>query len=47
VDVSWSSLEAWLPWSWVVVIVLILKSVEEMCLYPTGTRTRVPCKQWL
>jgi hypothetical protein len=41
VDVSWSWLEACLQWSWVVVIVLRLKSVEEMCLSPTGTRTHV------
>jgi hypothetical protein len=40
-DVSWSRLEACLQWSWVVMIVLRLKLVEEMCISPTGTRTHV------
>ena len=43
--VLWTFLEVdWklvLQWSWVVVIVLRLKSVEEMCRSPTETRTHV------
>ena len=39
--VSWGLLKACLQWSWAVVIELRLKSVEDMCLCPTGTRTHV------
>ncbi len=48
--VLWTFLEVdWklvLQWSWDVVIVLRLMSVDEMCPSPTGTRTHVSHIRW-